>query len=80
MPRQRRQRVRRPSSQAQARFYGAVAGGAYVKGFPRAQARRALKGVKIKALPPRTGKLPPGVGGAAKLRKKSLRRKRRKKP
>jgi hypothetical protein len=60
----------RPKSRAQARFYGAVAGGAKVKGFSQKAARDSLRGVSIKRLPARTGKLPPGVGGAAKLRKR----------
>ena len=60
----------RPTSRAQARFFGAVAGGAKVPGFSRAAAHNALRGVKVKALPARTGKRPPGVGGAARLRLK----------
>jgi hypothetical protein len=68
--------ARRRVSQAQARFFGAVAGGARVRGLAPWQAREMLRGVKVKALPPRTGKLPPGVGGEAKLRK-GPRRKRK---
>lgn len=64
----------RPRSRAQARFYGAIAGGAKVKGFSAKAARDSLRGVKVKALPPRTGSKPPGVGGAAKLRRKGKRR------
>lgn len=60
----------RPASRAQARFYGAIAGGADVPGISSAAARDALRGVKIKRLPPRTGSRPPGVGGAARLRLK----------
>ncbi len=59
----------RPKSQKQAAFYGSIAGGAKVRGFSAKAARDSLRGVKIKKLPGRTGHLPPGVGGAAKLRR-----------
>jgi hypothetical protein len=60
------------------RFYGAIAGGrAKVKGFSRKAARDSLRGVKMNALPPRTGNRPPGVGGAAKLGKSVGRKRKR---
>jgi len=44
-------------SKAQARFFGAVAGGqAKRKGLSPAEARKRLRGVHVKRLPPRAGK------------------------
>lgn len=44
----------KPKSRAQARFFGAIAGGhAHVKGFSKREAKNSLRGVKISALPPR---------------------------
>jgi hypothetical protein len=50
----------KPKSQAQARFFGAIAGGrggkastARRKGFGKRKAKASLRGVKVKALPPR---------------------------
>jgi hypothetical protein len=44
-----------PKSRAQARLYGAVAGGkkTKAKGMTRKQAREALRGTKVKSLPAR---------------------------
>jgi hypothetical protein len=49
----------KPKSQAQARFFGAIAGGrggkaatARRKGFGRLKARDSLRGVEVKVLPP----------------------------
>jgi hypothetical protein len=43
-------------SRAQARFFGAVAGGkARAKGLSRREAKSRLRGVKISSLPPRVG-------------------------
>jgi hypothetical protein len=40
-----------PKSRAQARFFGAIAGGKIKrKGFTRAEARNRLRGVKVKKL------------------------------
>lgn len=47
-----RGRARRPVSQRQARFFGAIAGGALKKkGFPAKAAKDDLRGVKVKKLP-----------------------------
>lgn len=44
-------------SRAQARFYGAIAGGAIkLRKFPRYKARNALRGKKLKSLPARVPK------------------------
>jgi hypothetical protein len=44
----------RPKSKAQARFFGAIAGGkARRKGFSRLAAKNDLRGVKYATLPPR---------------------------
>jgi hypothetical protein len=43
-----------PKSKAQARFFGAIAGGRLKKkGFSRKEARNRLRGVKVKRLPAR---------------------------
>lgn len=42
----------KPTSQKQARFFGAIAGGAIkVKGFPASHAKGDLKGMKVSKLP-----------------------------
>jgi hypothetical protein len=47
----------KPSSKAQARFYGAVAGGAVkIKGFSRKGARNDLRGMKVSKMPARAKK------------------------
>jgi len=43
----------KPKSQAQARYFGAVAGGAVKSTMTGAEARTRLRGVKIKKLPAR---------------------------
>jgi hypothetical protein len=46
----------RPKSKAQARLFGAVAGGKRTRlrtGLSKAQARKALRGVRLKDLPAR---------------------------
>jgi hypothetical protein len=46
-----------PKSRAQARFFGAIAGGRLKKkGFSRKEARNRLRGVKVKRLPARKRK------------------------
>jgi hypothetical protein len=48
---------RKPSSRAQARLYGAVAGGAVkIKGFSRKAAKSDLRGMKVSRLPARAKK------------------------
>lgn len=56
----------RPKSKAQARLFGAIAGGrsTKAKGMSRAEARGRLRGVKVKRLP-------------ARARKKASRRRKR---
>lgn len=47
----------KPSTQKQARFFGAIAGGAIkVKGFPKSHAKSDLKGMKVSKLPKRAKK------------------------
>lgn len=47
----------RPTSKAQARWMGAIAGGAIkVKGFAAGAAKDGLRGVKLKKLPARAKK------------------------
>lgn len=48
----------RPKSKAQARLFGAIAGGHRTKatGLSRSKARDMLRGVSIKRLPPRSRK------------------------
>lgn len=42
----------RPKSRAQARFYGAIAGGSVkLKRFPKSAAHDSLRGVKVSKLP-----------------------------
>lgn len=53
---------KRPRSKAQARLFGAAAGGK-VPGFPRKSARDRLRGIKLKRLP-------------ARVKRKGTRRKR----
>jgi hypothetical protein len=49
--------VPKAKSKAQARFFGAVAGGRIKKkGLSRKEARTRLRGVKLKKLPNRKGK------------------------
>lgn len=46
-----------PKSQAQARFFGAVAGGAIKrKGLSKSKARESVRGTKVKSLPKRAPK------------------------
>lgn len=48
---------KKPVSQAQARFFGAVAGGAVeAKGLSKTEARNKLRGVKEKKLPAKAKK------------------------
>lgn len=47
----------KPKSKAQARFFGAVAGGkVHKKGFSKKEARDRLRGTKMKELPERKRK------------------------
>lgn len=49
-----KKKYKKPTSKAQARFYGAVAGGAIKsKGLSKSEAKGKLRGVKYKELPAR---------------------------
>ncbi len=53
-----RRKARKVVSQAQARLFGAAAGGAKTKapGLSAGEAKKKLKGLKVKRLPKRKGK------------------------